>query len=119
MRDTLRDADGEEKDVLLALIKAISTFLAQSDMDKDRKVLSSLPLLPVRLCAPHPLGLACLVHVLTLLLLALALVRAVVPAFGRGLGPCCGVGLGLGRGLGRGLGLSLSLSLSLGSWSWS
>jgi hypothetical protein len=56
MRDTLRDAGGDEKEVFLAVIKAIDVFLAQSDKDKDRKVLASLPLLPVRLCVPHPLA---------------------------------------------------------------
>ncbi len=56
MSDTLRDADGDEKEVILAVIKAVKTFLVQSDKDKDRKVLFSLPLLPARMCVLHPLA---------------------------------------------------------------
>ena len=81
MRYVLLDADGDEREVILSLIKAIHVFLTQSDKDKDCKVLSSLPFLPVRLCVLRsfatPPG-SC-----TCLLLALAL--AVVPALGSGM----------------------------------
>ena len=80
MRYALLDADGDEREVIFSLIKAIHVFFTQSDKDKDRKVLSSLPLLPVRLCVLRPFDPAWLLHVPLL-----ALARAVVPALGSGM----------------------------------
>ena len=63
MRYVLLDADGDEREVILSLIKAIHVFLTQSDKDKDCKVLSSLPFLPVRLYALRSFDPAWLLHV--------------------------------------------------------